>query len=60
MLCDLGGFTFEVNKTEFEKLNRSLKFNFAKMERVANTGLLRDSRNYTHREDPGALCPRQP
>jgi len=36
MLCDLGGFTFEVNKTEFEKLNRSLKFNYAKRDRIGN------------------------
>ncbi len=36
MLCDLGGFLFEIGEVEFEKLNRSLKFNFAKIERIGN------------------------
>ena len=32
MLCSLGDFVFEVGGVEFEKLNRNLKFNFAKRE----------------------------
>jgi len=35
MLCDLGGFIFEINKTSFEKLNRNLKFNYAKRDRLS-------------------------
>jgi len=36
MLCDLGGFLFEVGKTEFEKLNKKIKFNYAKRDRIGN------------------------
>jgi len=36
MLCSLGDFVFEVGGVEFEKLNRNLKFNFAKRERIGN------------------------
>ena len=34
MLCSLGDFVFEIGGVEFEKLNRQLKFNFAKRDRV--------------------------
>jgi len=34
MLCSLGDFVFEIGGVEFEKLNRQLKFNFAKRERI--------------------------
>ena len=46
MLCDLGGFTFEVGKTEFEKLNRSLKFNYAKRERIGNNPTFQAVKGY--------------
>ena len=36
MLCNLGGFVFEIGKTEFEQLNRNMKFNFAKRDRLGN------------------------
>jgi len=36
MLCSLGDFIFEIGGVEFEKLNRSLKFNFAKRDRIGN------------------------
>ena len=35
MLCDLGGFVFEVKKADFEKLNKTIKFNYAKKDKVA-------------------------
>ena len=34
MLCDLGGFTFEIGKTEFEKLGKKMQFHFAKHSRI--------------------------
>ena len=34
MLCDLGGFVFEIKKAEFEKLNKTIKFNYAKKDKV--------------------------
>ena len=30
MLCDLGGFVFEVGKTEYEKIGKTLKLHYAK------------------------------
>jgi len=36
MLCDLGGFLFEIGNVEFEKLNKSLKLNYSKRERIGN------------------------
>jgi phage protein U len=46
MLCDLGGFTFEINKTEFEKLNKTITFNYAKRERVGNNPTLQAIKGY--------------
>ncbi len=46
MLCSLGGFLFKIGKTEFERLNRSLKFNYAKRDRLGNNPTYHAIRGY--------------
>jgi phage protein U len=46
MLCSLGDFVFEVGGVEFEKLNRNLKFNFAKRERIGTNPTYQNIKGY--------------
>ena len=39
MLCDLGGFVFDIVDKPIEAINKEIKFNYAKIDRIANNPL---------------------
>jgi len=46
MLCDLGGILFEIKKREFEKINRTLSFTFAKKSRLGKNPTFQSVNGY--------------
>lgn len=51
MLCNLGGFTFEIGKVDFEKINKNLKFHFAKRERIGTNPTFQAIKGYEEEFD---------
>ena len=46
MLCSLGEFIFEVGGVEFEKLNKTIKFNFSKIDRIGMNPTYQSTKGY--------------
>ena len=46
MLCSLGDFIFEIGEVEFERLNKTIKFNFSKIDRIGLNPTYQNTKGY--------------